>query len=90
MENGKRVHYGEKLVNFNLISEKQLLEVLNEQKTTTEKIGDILLKHNYISEEVYLKTLSEHLGITYTHLKIEDIDEEVLKSFPVEIIKNIK
>ena len=90
MEASRRMRYGEKLVNINIISPKQLEEALEEQKKTLEKIGEILLKHRFFDEEIYLKTLSEHLGISYTHLKLEDIEEEVLKNFPVEIIKKYR
>ena len=36
--------------------DNELEEALEEQKKTLEKIGEILLKHRFVDEEIYLKT----------------------------------
>jgi len=78
---------GDLLVAEGLISGEQLAKALAEQKGTTEKLGSILLKLNFIQEEQLIGFLSRQYGIPSITLSQLDIDPEVLKLVPDTIAK---
>lgn len=98
----KRLRLGDMLVKEGVITQRQLDEALKEQNKTNEKLGQILIRLEFVSEEVILKFLSTQLSISYiTSLaNIEDIPKEVMeiipeffirrrKLFPVSMDKNV-
>ena len=54
---------GDLLVAEGLLTDEQLKQALAEQKGTTEKIGSILIRLNYINEEQLIGFLSRQYGI---------------------------
>ncbi|MEA2016062.1 MAG: GspE/PulE family protein, partial [Actinomycetota bacterium] len=67
------------LLNRNIISKQQLDEALNIQKGTGEKLGEILIKKGYISDETLMELVSFQRGFEVIDLnKIQDkIDPSV-------------
>src|SRR5262245_19470437 len=78
---------GDLLVGEGLITEDQLGKALAEQKGTTEKLGSVLLKLNFVQEEQSIAFLSRQYGIPSITLSQLDIDPEVLKLVPASIAK---
>jgi len=78
---------GDLLVAEGLITDEQLGKALAEQKGTTEKLGSILLKLNFLHEEQLIGFLSRQYGIPSITLSQLDIDPEVLKLVPDSIAK---
>lgn len=56
---------GEILINQKLITEKQLDQAIEYQKTDKGRIGEILISLNIISEEDMIAALGSQLGIPY-------------------------
>lgn len=84
----RRYFLGEMLVAEKAITQKQLDEALELQLKTGEKLGNILKKLGYISEDVLLEALSQQLGIPRINLsEIGEIPDEILRLVPEFIIK---
>ncbi len=84
----KRV--GEILVGNGLINSEQLQEALEEQKTTKEFIGTILVRRRYIEEKTLLQILSKQFDISYISIKDRYIDVALVKEFPYYLISKHK
>lgn len=76
---------GEMLLKSGLITEQQLQEALQLQKTNGGKIGFNLVKLGYVKEEDITSLLSEQYGVPAIHLEHFDIDESVLKHIPADM-----
>jgi type IV pilus assembly protein PilB len=76
---------GDLLVREGLIDNEQLARALNEQKGSNDKLGGILVKLNFVTEEKLIAFLSRQYGIQSTTLSQLDIDPEVLKLVPEQI-----
>ena len=60
---------GEILIRKKLITWEQLEESLEEQKTTKELIGEILIRKGYISQLLIYKALAEQYELRFVDLK---------------------
>ncbi len=58
-----RVRLGELLVKAGVISERQLKAALLEQRRWGGKLGDILVRMRYLSEDVFVRALSKQLNL---------------------------
>ncbi|HHA18995.1 MAG TPA: MSHA biogenesis protein MshE, partial [Methylophaga sp.] len=82
MDKRKRIRIGDLLIEHKFISETQLENALAEQKKTRRKLGKTLIDLGYIEEYQLLELLSKQLGITYSDLRLFDIDLDVLHRLP--------
>lgn len=64
----KRVRLGDLLVEKNVISEKQLQDALQEQKTNRQRLGKLLVSLGYVDEKQLLMLLAEQLQIEFIDL----------------------
>src|SRR5581483_11853599 len=78
---------GDLLVAEGLITRDQLTRALAEQKATTEKLGPVLLRLNFIDEEQLIRFLSRQYGIPSITLSQLDIDPDVLRLVPPQLAK---
>jgi type IV pilus assembly protein PilB len=78
---------GDLLVAEGLITDEQLGTALAEQKGTTEKLGSVLLKLDFVQEEQLIGFLSRQYGLPSITLSQLDIDPDVLKLVPPAIAK---
>lgn len=76
---------GDMLLKSGLITEQQLQEALQLQKTNGGKLGFNLVKLGYVKEEDITSLLSEQYGVPAIHLEHFDIDESVLKHIPADM-----
>ncbi len=79
------------LLKENLVNEDDLNKFLKLSKERNERLDKVLLKEGHITEETLLQFLSKILSIPFTaKLSIDKIEESVLKSIPLKILKNYK
>src|SRR6266498_1833747 len=78
---------GDLLVREGLIDNDQLARALQEQKGSNDKLGSILVKLNFVTEEKLIAFLSRQYGIQSITLSQLDIDPEVLKLVPEQIAR---
>jgi type IV pilus assembly protein PilB len=78
---------GDLLVREGLIDNEQLARALQEQKGSNDKLGSILVKLSFVTEENLIAFLSRQYGIQSITLSQLDIDPEVLKLVPEQIAR---
>lgn len=76
---------GDMLLEAGLISQKQLDEALDVQKKEGGRLGYILTKLGFVSDEEVTGLLSRQYGIPAVNLEHFEISEDVLKRVPVEV-----
>ncbi len=79
-----RVRLGELLVKAGVISDAQLRDALKEQKQWGGKLGDILVRMQVLSEDVFVRALSKQLALPRADVSGE-IPLEALARVPAEI-----
>ncbi len=78
---------GEMLVRANLITSGQLDDALALQKSTGGRIGSILVKLGYVSEDQIASFLGRQYGVPPVDLSKAAIDPEILKLVPAEVAR---
>ena len=76
---------GDMLLDAGLIQKKQLEEALGVQKTEGGRLGYILTKLGFISDEEVTSFLSRQYGIPAVNLDHFEISEDVIKRIPVDV-----
>ncbi|MBI5050576.1 MAG: type IV-A pilus assembly ATPase PilB [Nitrospirae bacterium] len=76
---------GQLLLSNNLITQSQLDKALETQKKEGGRIGSILVKLGFLSEDALVKFLSKQFGVTAISLSDSKIDPSVAKFIPAEI-----
>jgi type IV pilus assembly protein PilB len=83
----KRKRLGDILVEASVISEKQLKEALQEQRTTGFRLGDQLIAMNLVSEQQIIEVLEYQLGIPHVDLYNQKIDKKLVNVISEEIAR---
>jgi type IV pilus assembly protein PilB len=78
---------GELLLNDNKITQEQLQHALEMQKKEPGKLGSVLIRLGYITEEDIAQALSKQFGYPSINLSKFDIDEKVLELIKPEIAR---
>jgi type IV pilus assembly protein PilB len=78
---------GDLLVREGLLDTEQLARALQEQKGSNDKLGGILVKLNFVTEDKLIAFLSRQYGIQSITLSQLDVDPEVLKLVPEQIAR---
>lgn len=78
---------GEFLLNDNRITREQLQSALEAQKNEPGKLGSILIRLGYVTEEDIAQALSKQFGYPSINLSKFDIDEKVLELIKPEIAR---
>lgn len=78
---------GEFLLNDNRITQEQLQNALEVQKQEPGKLGSILIRLGYVTEEDIAQALSKQFGYPSINLSKFDIDEKVLELIKPEIAR---
>ena len=82
MASRKKIRIGDLLVDKEVITNAQLEEALNAQKTSGHKLGKILIDNGYVTEEELLKLLSTQLNIPFIDLVHYKFEPETIKLIP--------
>jgi len=90
-----KIRIGDLLVEEGFITNDQLMQALSKQKEFKaqgdfKKIGEILIEEGFISEKQMALVLAKQLGIEFVDLYGEDIDYNLMDSFPINLIKQSK
>jgi len=78
---------GEMLVSSSLITAEQLNEVLDFQRASGGRLGQILIHKKYITERKLLEFLSKQFGIEFVELGEKEIPEDLIKIIPENIAR---
>jgi type IV pilus assembly protein PilB len=78
---------GELLAASGLITSEQLAAALQMQRSTKEKLGSILVRQDFISEDQLLGFLSAQYGLPSMPLARIVVESEVLRLVPVELAR---
>jgi type IV pilus assembly protein PilB len=78
---------GELLLNDNKVTQEQLQHALEMQKKEPGKLGSVLIRLGYITEEDIAQALSKQFGYPSINLSKFDIDEKVLELIKPEIAR---
>ena len=77
---------GETLVSKGLITREQLQDAAAARTSPSERIDQVLIRQNLVSETAVLEVFSEQLMIPVVELREEDIDKELLKLIPRRLV----
>ncbi|GHE99126.1 GspE/PulE family protein [Thalassotalea profundi] len=77
-----KMRLGDLLVHEHIITNEQLMQALNSQKTTGRKLGDTLIELNYIGEKQLLEFLAQQLDVPFLDISQRRIPTEVAKLLP--------
>lgn len=77
---------GELLIGKGLLTPGQLDHALQEQRSTGELLGAILVRKGWVKEEDMLRTLGEQMGMPYVRLSDQGIDWTLAGRFPSALL----
>ncbi len=78
---------GDVLLEQELITEEQLRECINIQRTTGESLPNVLVEKKYLGEEDLVVTLSEQLGIPHIRVAQYNIPQHILDEVPESLAR---
>lgn len=78
---------GELLLKENLITEEQLKQALEFQKSNGLRLGSALIKLGLVSEEEIAMVLSKQFGYPSINISKFEVDPEVIKLIPAELAR---
>lgn len=84
---GKKIRLGEALVLSNTITEEQLEQALEGQRSSGKKLGEILIDQGLITEETIAQVLSAQLGYPVVDLQGVDISPDIKELIPSSVLK---
>ncbi|ENM8382429.1 GspE/PulE family protein [Vibrio alginolyticus] len=77
-----RKRLGNLLVEEGIVSEEQIQQALNAQRSTGQKLGDALIDLGFITEKQMLDFLSQQLGLPLIDLGRAPVDAEAVQILP--------
>lgn len=77
-----KMRLGDLLVHEHIISNEQLMQALNSQKTTGRKLGDTLIELGHIGERQLLEFLAQQLNVPFLDISQRRIPSEVALLLP--------
>lgn len=78
------------LVSSGVISLEQLNEVLEIQKQTGVKIGQILIEKKYVSERQLLEFLSKQFSLEFVEISKIELPQEAIKAVPESVARRYR
>ena len=78
---------GELLLKAQLINQQQLTKALEDQKAGGGKLGEVLQKLGYVTEDDVIECLSHQFGVPSINLRHFEIDPAVAKIIPVDLAR---
>jgi type II secretory ATPase GspE/PulE/Tfp pilus assembly ATPase PilB-like protein len=91
----KNIRLGDLLIEKGIISEEELLKALEKQKELRnkgeyKKLGEILIELGFATEKEILESLSHQLSYPFVDLYGENIDYDLMSSFPINLLERHK
>ncbi len=78
---------GDLLLKAQLITQDQLNKALEEQRSLGGRLGEVLMRLGFVSEEDIIECLSHQFGVPSINLRHFEIDEAVAKLVPVDLLR---
>jgi type IV pilus assembly protein PilB len=78
---------GALLLSIGLIDDKQLKQALEIHKETKDRLGNVLIKQNFITESQLIEALKLQLGIDSIALSVTSIQPEMAQVLPKTIAR---
>jgi type IV pilus assembly protein PilB len=78
---------GDLLLKEKIISQEQLSQALRSQKETGARLGSVLVKLGFVTDEEVTNCLSRQYGVPAINLSYFDVDASVVKLVPYETAK---
>jgi len=78
------------LVNMGLVSDEQLESALKEQKETGDRLGDILVRLEFINREAITKALASHFGLVPINIKEYSPPKKIINLIPPAVARRYK
>jgi type IV pilus assembly protein PilB len=80
--------FGEFLVSKGLLTHRELTEALKEQRSTSGRLGEVLVRLRFLRYEEVTKALADHLSMEYLHFDdLAKIDMSIARMVPEGIAK---
>ena len=83
----RKLRIGELLVTKGIITDDQLFEALDEQKSTKGKLGEIIVRMGFVSQEQLNDLLCEQLEIQFVNLKKIELDDNAVSMVPEATVR---
>jgi type IV pilus assembly protein PilB len=80
------IKLGQLLVSNNIIKEEELEQALEQQKKEGGRIGSNLIKLGFLTDETLVAFLSEQYGVPSVSLSAEEVDPEITKYIPYDVV----
>lgn len=90
MKEKENKRLGEMLVDYGMITLKELQKALKVQKEKNKRIGEVLIELRLVTQDQMNWVLCKQLDIPYVQLEPGQLDKELLKKFPEFLIKNYR
>ncbi len=90
IETTHRKRIGEVLVEFGLITEKQLVTGLAEQQISRQLLGKCLVKLGFITEDKLFDALGAQLDLPHVKLENFSFSQKLIASIPLELLQKYK
>ncbi len=84
----ERLRLGEFLMKYDLLDQSKVPEILKRQKEAGLRFGETILEMGLLTEDQINWALADHLGIPYVDLTMEMVDLDIVKMFPIEMLKH--
>ena len=84
-----RVRLGELLVQAQIITNEQLEQVLEAQKSDTRRLGTLLVEQGLVTETQVTQILSQQLSIPWVSLYHTDFSRQLLNHVPQELAEEL-
>ncbi len=82
---GRKPLLGELLIEQGALSSAQLQEALEEQGRTGERLGSILVRRGFVTEQAMMAVLAEQLGLSHVALSTTAVQPEAVQRVPAAI-----
>jgi MSHA biogenesis protein MshE len=86
----EKLRLGDVLVQQRLISQEQLQQTLDLQRTTGKKVGRLLIENGILTEELLANGLARQLRIPFVNLKTFPFRADVVKLLPESAARRFK
>ena len=84
------IRMGDLLINKGLLTLEKVEEAIQLQKKSGKRLGQIIVSKGWVSEDVFLGTLGEQLGIPHILMRQGLVDQEVLMRLDLEVSQRLK
>jgi len=84
------IRLGDLLINKGLLTQEKVEEAIVLQKKSGKRLGQIIVSKGWVSEDVFLTTLGEQLGIPHIVIRAGLVDQEVFTRLDLEVSQRLK